>query len=124
MSTQKYPPTSTRVTNDGAASRSTVRKSYDFSYQRSRRNARRAEEEARKAKFDSLSLQQQIDSLIPGGSKRQRARLEAKQAKLQPVATKATKVNPVVPVDYVPSESAPVATKATKVKKVRKAAKS
>lgn len=41
-----------------------------------RRDKRRREADIRQAKYDGLTTEEKIATLIPGGSKRQRARLE------------------------------------------------
>jgi hypothetical protein len=44
-----------------------------------KRNRKRDEAEARQEKYDALTLNEKLKTLIPGGSKRQRAKLEAQK---------------------------------------------
>ena len=54
-------------------------KGYSLVKSNAKRNQKRKEAEARQAKYDSLTIAEKFATLIEGGSKKQRAKLE-KQA--------------------------------------------
>jgi len=76
MSTQKYPQT-TKTTSDGGVARK-GREHYSHAKADARQDQRRSEAHLRKLKYDSLSLKEKLDNCIPGGSRKERAKLEAR----------------------------------------------
>ena len=99
MSKQKYPQSqSVSTTSTGERLRGKVN-GYSNFHLHAKQNAKRLEAENRNAKYAALTLKEKFATLIPGGSKRQVARLN-KLMELEPV--------PVVP------ESKPVKKKTVK----------
>ena len=86
MSKQKYPQTSVTSTTTGTTRKG--RERYSQFKANAKRARKRAEAFARQDKYDRLTLTQQLESCVPGGSKRQRARIEAEMAKATAPAAK------------------------------------
>lgn len=78
MSKQKYPHAAT-VTVDGTVHKG--REHYSHAKADAFKHKRRDEAEDRQIKYDVLTLKEKLATCVPGGSKRQRARLEAAMAK-------------------------------------------
>jgi len=74
MSKQKYPQTSVTSTSTGTTRKG--RESYSQFKANARVDRKRNEAYARQDKYDRLTLTQQLESCVPDGSKRQRARIE------------------------------------------------
>jgi len=85
MSKQKYPTTSVSTSTEGTKSGKRGRENYSHAKADARNNRRRDEADSRQAKFDALTLAEKLATLIKGGSKKQRAKLE-KQLADQPAA--------------------------------------
>ena len=81
--------------------------SYSTFHLHAKRNRKRKDAEARQAKYDSLTIAEKFATLIDGGSKKQRAKLEKQQAK------QTVKQAPAVKATVEP-------TKAPKAKKAKK----
>ncbi len=79
MSKQKYPQHASVSTPTGTTRRG--RENYSQIKNHAKQDRKRQEAYARQDKYDRLSLTQQLASCVPGGSKRQRARIEAQMAK-------------------------------------------
>lgn len=88
MSQQKYPQTTVSTSADGTKSARKGREHYSHTKADARKSLRRDQAEDRQAKYDALSLKEKLASLVPDGSKRQRARLEAKLAAAKTAAVK------------------------------------
>jgi hypothetical protein len=93
MSKQKYPQASV-VTTDGKPTRK-GREHYSQMKTHAKQDRKRHEAYARQDKYDRLTLTQQLDSCVPDGSKRQRARIEAAMAKAVQTPVKVTKPAPL-----------------------------
>lgn len=65
-------------------------KGYSQAKSNAKRNQKRKEAEARQAKYDSLTIAEKLATLIEGGSKKQRAKLEKLKEKSEKKAVKAT----------------------------------
>ncbi len=77
MSKQKYPQsTSTATTTSGIVTRKR-RNHYSQVVNHAKQDRKRKEAYARQDKYESMTLTEQLNSCVPGGSKRQRARIEA-----------------------------------------------
>ena len=75
MSKQKYPQ-ATSTSADGTKTAHKGREFYSHAKADARKDKRREEAEARQSRYDGLTLKEKLASCIPGGSKRQRDRLE------------------------------------------------
>lgn len=122
MSIQKYP----QASSTGADGTKTARKGREFySHAKAdaRKDKRREEADIRQAKYDALSLKEKIASCIPGGSKRQLAKLEAKLAKQsktpEPLIVGAVAIAPAL----VGGETKPKRTPKSKVVRAAKTEK-
>jgi hypothetical protein len=93
MSKQKYPQKE-KATTTGKPTRTNKRERYNSEKLHAKRNRKRDEAEERQAKYDRLTLTQQLATCIPGGSKRQRARIEAAMAKALSKTPPAVKIAP------------------------------
>jgi hypothetical protein len=89
MSQQKYPQTSISTTVNGSKSVRKGREHYNQVKAHAKNDRKRHEAYDRLEKYNRLTLTQQLESCVPGGSKRQRARIEAEMVKV--VATTPTK---------------------------------
>lgn len=89
MSKQKYPQTSVSTSADGTKAVRKGRDHYSQGKAHAKNDRKRAESYDRLKKYERLTLTQQLESCVPGGSKRQRARIEAEMVKS--VATTPTK---------------------------------
>jgi hypothetical protein len=69
--TPNVAPTAKRATKIGGYSNAKLH---------AKRNRKRDEADRRQEKYDGLTLADKLKTLVPGGSKRQRTRLEAQQA--------------------------------------------
>jgi len=118
MSIQKYPQASS-TSADGTKTTRKGREFYSHAKADARKDKRRDEAEARQAKYDSFTLKEKIASCVPGGSKRQMAKLQAKLAK-EPVAVKVPASSPTPLVDAYKAEKAKRTPKAKVVRKYRK----
>jgi hypothetical protein len=76
MSKQKYPQVATSATT-GKPTRSNKRERYSSDKLNAKQDRKRSEAYARNEKYERLTLQKQLESCVPGGSKRQRARILA-----------------------------------------------
>jgi hypothetical protein len=79
MSKQKYPQT-TSVSTSGVKSERKGREHYSQVKTHAKQDRKRHEAYARQDKYDALSTKDKLASCVPGGSKRQRARLEKQLA--------------------------------------------
>jgi len=122
MSKQKYPQVATSATT-GKPTRSNRRDNYSSVKLHAKRDKKRAEAYSRNEKYERMTLSEQLKSCIPGGSKRQRARIEAAMAKAMEKNPPSVKITaPIV----VPVATEPVTVtkpKRTSKSKVVKAAK-
>jgi hypothetical protein len=82
MSKQKYPQASVGTSSDGTTRLRPIKKNgYTQVKNHAKQDRKRNEAYARQDKYDALSLEKQLESTDPNGSKRQRARIEASMAK-------------------------------------------
>jgi len=79
MSNQKYPQAKT-VTSTGEDKPKRGRERYSHAKADARKQKRRDDAEDRQAKYDALTLTEKVQSCVPGGSKKQLAKLEKKLA--------------------------------------------
>jgi len=84
MSKQKYPQSTSVSTSTGTTvSRGGKRKENGYSsfFIHAKRDRKRKEAEARQAAYDKLTIAEKFNTLIEGGSKKQRAKLNEQLAK-------------------------------------------
>jgi hypothetical protein len=86
MSEQKYPQ-GTKTTPDGNVAVRQGRLNYSSGKSQRRQDQKREEAFSRQDKYDRMSLSQQLVSCVPGGSVKQRSKIEAAMAKAVPVVT-------------------------------------
>jgi hypothetical protein len=79
MSKQKYPQ-ATSVSTTGVKIERKRREHYSQVKNHAKQDRKRKEAYARQDAYDRLTFTQQLASCVPGGSKRQRARIEAQMA--------------------------------------------
>jgi hypothetical protein len=86
MSKQKYPQASVSTDDSGKKKSriSKVRAEYSSFHLHAKRKRKKEEAEERNAKYAALSLKEKFATLVPGGSKRQVARL-TKLMEVQPL---------------------------------------
>lgn len=89
MKKQKYPQTSV-TTSEGKSTRK-GRDHYSQAKTHAKQDRKRREAYDRQDKYDRLTLQQQLDSCVPPGSKRQRVRIKAAMEKATSSPVKVTK---------------------------------
>ena len=87
MSKQKYPQATT-VSTSGVKSERKGRERYSQDKTHAKQDRKRHEAYARQDKYDALSTEKKIAACVPGGSKRELARLEKKLAAEKAPATK------------------------------------
>jgi len=93
MNKQKYPQTSVS-TSEGKSVRK-GRDHYSQAKTHAKQDRKRREAYDRQDKYDRLTLQQQLDSCVPGTSERQRTRIKAAMAKAVQTPVKVTKPAPL-----------------------------
>lgn len=76
MSKQKYPQAASVSSTGEVRQRLNVRKNYSSAHLKAKRNRKRQEAEYRQEAWDKLTVAQKMASLIEGGSKKQRNKLE------------------------------------------------
>lgn len=87
MSKQRYPQAAS-VSSAGVKGEHKGRANYSQVKTHAKQDRKRHEAYARQDKYDGLSTKAKLASCVPGGSKRQRARLEAQLASEKAPATK------------------------------------
>lgn len=99
MSQQKYPQKETSAVS-GKPTRSNKRDNYSSVKLLANRDRKRTEAFLRNEKYERMTLSEQLKSCVPGGSKRQRARIEKAMAKAMEKNPSTVKiVAPVVAVE-------------------------
>ena len=93
MSKQKYPQVATSATT-GKPTRSNKRERYSSVKLHAKWDRKRDEAFLRNEKYERMSLSEQLASCVPGGSKRQRARIEAAMAKALSKTPPSVKIAP------------------------------
>ena len=94
MSKQKYPQSATVSTSSGVSTRK-GRENYSQVKTHAKQDRKRHEAYARQDKYEAMTLQEQLNSTDPNGSKRQRARIIAAMEKAKVAPVKVTKPAPL-----------------------------